>query len=65
MSKIWNLTLLATDTEPETTIKRVPQQDAIGILRGLMEGPASAEYEHVAAARRSVSADRHEAPLAA
>jgi hypothetical protein len=65
MSKTWNLTLTATDTHPETTVEGVSQEDAIGILRGLMHGPSSAEYAYVEAARGTMHADRHEASLAA
>jgi len=65
MSKTWNLTLTATDTDPETKVEGVSQHDAIGILRGLMHGPHSAEYAYVEAVRRTVGTDHHEASLAA
>ncbi len=66
-TRTWNLKLMATDDHPETTIEGVPQADAATILRGLMYGPGSAEYEHVHAAVATAGAvvDRHEGPLAA
>jgi len=65
-ARTWNLKLTATDRHPETTLEGVSQEAATKILRGLMYGPGSPDYNHVehavAAARRM---DRHESPLAA
>jgi len=66
-TRTWNLKLMATDDQPETTIEGVSQADATKILRGLMYGPGSAEYGHVqsAVAAAGAAVDRHEGPLAA
>jgi hypothetical protein len=65
MNRTWNLTLMATDDQPETTLSGVSHDDAQKILRGLMHGPESPAYAHVQAVVDRVRADRHEAPLAA
>lgn len=65
-SRTWTLKLMATDTQPETTIDGISQEDATKILRGLMYGPPSREYEYVEAAINAARArDHHEASLAA
>jgi hypothetical protein len=66
-TRTWNLTMMATDDHPETTLEGISREDAAKILRGLMDGPDSAEYAHMqhAFAVAGGRVDRHEAPLAA
>ncbi|HMJ02052.1 MAG TPA: hypothetical protein VK506_03870, partial [Conexibacter sp.] len=60
------LKLMATDEHPATVIEGVSNEDATKLLRGLMYGPGTRDYEHVEAARRTArTLDRHEGPLAA
>jgi hypothetical protein len=65
--RTWNLNLMATGDRPATTLEGVSHDDATKILRGLMYGPDSIEYEHVqaAVATAGVAVDHHEGPLAA
>jgi hypothetical protein len=65
MDRTWNLTLMATDDQPETTLTNVSNEDAKKLLRALMYGPGSAAHAEVQAAVNGIRADRHEAPLAA
>jgi hypothetical protein len=65
-SRTWNLKLTATDEHPEAVIENVSQEDAAKLLRGLMYGPGTHDYEHVEAAVRTArTLDRHEGALAA
>ena len=65
-SRTWNLKLNATDDHPETVVEGVSQEDATKLLRGLMYGPGTQDYEHVEVALRTArTRDRHQGPLAA
>jgi hypothetical protein len=57
-NRTWNMKLAATDEFPETTLDGVSHDDALTIMRGLMYGPASREYERVEAIVRATSESR-------
>lgn len=64
-TRTWNLTLMANEHHGETMIERVSHEVATNILRGLMHGPGSPDYEHVAAAAKGARARRRDDRLAA
>ena len=49
-NRTWNVKLAATDEFPEMTLDGVSHEDAVRIMRGLMDGPTSPEYKRVEAA---------------
>lgn len=64
-ARTWNLTLMANEQHGETTIERVSHEVATKILRGLMYGPGSTDYQHVEAAAKGARARRRDDRLAA
>jgi hypothetical protein len=59
-TRTWNMKLMATEQHGETTIERVSHEVATKILRGLMYGPGSTEYQHVEAAAKGARARRRD-----
>lgn len=67
----WNLTLMATDDHPETTLHNVPEAETKRILRELMYGSGLHDQATLRAAvlgartPTGVRTGTHEGPLAA